>query len=324
MKRTMYFLAGLLAAAFLTQAAVAQDARSVTITHPSPETSHFGVAAAAFKTYVEENSGGRYKVQVLRVDNERESIEAVQFGAQQFFVGTTGAAGNFLPQVRVFDIPFLFRDYAHARAVLDGTVGAEVLRHFTDAGLVGMAFGENGFRHLTTTSAMVHGPADIAGLKIRTMENKIHITAWRSLGVLPTPLAFSELPTALQQGVVDGQENPISVILSNNFDQLQGHLYLTKHVYSPGIVLGSPDFLDGLSAEDRALFDAAAKEAVRANRAKVEADEAQGIAALKERGMDVEEIDGTQFRDAMGQALKGFEVEFGSELLAAIQNTAAE
>lgn len=310
-----YFVTRSLAAAIALFAAPLAAQTTITITHPSPESSHFGQGAAAFERAVEAASDGRYDVVVQRVDNEREALESVQLGAQEFSIGTTGAAGNFVPEVRVFDIPFLFDNYAHARATLDGDIGQEVLGAFADAGLIGMAFGENGFRHLTTGKAAIASPDDAAGLKIRTMENRLHIAAWRSVGVLPTPMAFSELPTALQQGTVDGQENPIPVILSNNFDQLQGTLYLTGHVYSPGIVVGSPDFLNGLDAADRAMFQAAAAEAARVNRAKVETDEASGIDELRSRGMDVVAVDPAIWRAAMTEARIAFAEEFGETLM---------
>ncbi len=296
------------------------DPVTLTISHSSPVTSHWGVAATTFAKTVEEKSGGRYKVMVQRLDNEREGMESVQLGSQEFAYGSTGPAGNFVPEVRVFDIPFLFTDYAHARGVLDGEIGQSVLAKFEGAGMIGMAFGENGFRHLTTTNRVVGQPADAKGLKIRTMENKVHMAAWSAAGILPTPMAFSELPTALQQGVVDGQENPIPIILANNFDQLQKHLYLTGHVYSPGLLVGNPDFLNGLSPEDRAIFDAAALEAVKANRAKVEEDEKNGIAELKSRGMDVQEVDRTEFLAAMAGAMPDFESQFGAELIQKIRD----
>lgn len=303
-------------ALILAGPAFAQD--RITITHPSPETSHLGVAAAAFEAHVEAVTEGRWNVVVQRLDNEREALESVQLGAQEFAITTTGAVGNFVPEVRVFDIPFLFRDRNHAHAVLDGAVGQGVLDRFEDAGLAGLAWGENGFRHLTTGAAVVAAPADLDGLKIRTMENPLHIAAWRSVGVLPTPMAFSELPTALQQGTVDGQENPIPVILSNNFDQLQVNLYLTGHVYSPAVVTGFPGFLSDLSDEDRAAFQEAAQVAAIANREKVAADEAAGVETLRDRGMNVVEVDATAYQDAMAGAKAGFEAEFGAETLAAI------
>ncbi len=303
-------------ALILASPAYAQE--RITITHPSPETSHLGVVAAAIEAYVEAETEARYDIVVQRLHNERAALESVQLGAQEFAITTTGPAGNFVPEVRVFDIPFLLRDRAHAHAVLDGAIGQDVLARFDEAGLTGLAWGENGFRHLTTGAAEVGSPADLDGLKIRTMENPPHIAAWRSVGVLPTPMVFSELPTALQQGTVDGQENPIPVILSNNLDQLQGSLYLTGHVYSPVVVAGFPGFLVGLSDKDRVIFEDAARVAASANRERVSADEAAGVDELVERGMNVVAVDNVAYQAAMAGVMAEFETEFGAETLTAI------
>ena len=130
-------------------------------------------------------------------------------------------------------MPFLFRDKAHARAVLDGPIGQEMLTKFDAKGFKALAWGENGFRHMTNSKRDVKVPEDLKGLKMRTMENPVHIAAYKGFGIITTPMAFPEVFTALQQGTVDGQENPLSVIISAKFDQVQKHLSLTGHVYSP-------------------------------------------------------------------------------------------
>jgi TRAP-type transport system periplasmic protein len=315
-------LKGAVAATALTVAASGAWAQSkqVTLTHSSPATSHFGLAAIAFKTAVEAESKGKYTVVIQRLDNEREALESVQLGSQEFSMGSTGPAGNFVPAVRVLDVPFLFRDYAHARGVVDSDIGMKLLDGFKARNLVGLAFMENGFRHLTTGTKLVEGPDDVKGLKIRTMENPIHMAAWKASGVLPTPMAFSELPPALQQGTVDGQENPIPIILSNNFNQLQKYLFLTGHVYSPGLLASSTTFWNALSADDKKVFENAAKIAVKTNRDKVELDERDGVAELRRRGMDVREV---KNRDAYAASMKAafvdFEKQFGAEQLSAIR-----
>jgi TRAP-type transport system periplasmic protein len=165
----------------------------------------------------------------------------------------------------------------------------------------------------------------VKGLKIRTMENPIHMAAWKASGVLPTPMAFSELPPALQQGTVDGQENPIPIILSNNFNQLQKYLFLTAHVYSPGLLVSSTTFWNGLSAEDKKIFDNAAKLSVKANRDKVELDERDGVTELRRRGMDVREVKNREeYATAMKAAFVDFEKQFGAEQLTAIREWRAK
>lgn len=302
----------------------AAGAATLTLTHSSPADSHFGVAAQAFKDTVEAETGGSIEVVVQRVDNEREAIENTQLGTQECAMGSAGPLGNFIPETRVLDIPFLFRDYEHARGVLDSEIGDDLLALFPDRGLVGVAWMENGFRNLTTGAKAVASPDDLRGMKIRTMENQVHMQAWTAAGVLPTPMAFSELPSALQQGTVDGQENPIPVILSNNLDQMQQHLYLTRHVYSPGIFVCNPDFMAGLSEEEaRAVADGAVA-AVAANRARVEEDESAGIETLRGRGIEVVDVeDRDAYRDAMAAANPEFEAQFGAELIQLIRDWTA-
>ena len=134
-------------------------------------------------------------------------------------------------------------------------------------------------------------------------------------------MAFSELPSALQQGTVDGQENPIPVILSNNLDMMQKHLYLTRHVYSPGILVCNPDFIAGLTDEQKAAVEDAGKAASAANRARVEDDESNGIEVLRGRGIDVVEIeDRDAYRAAMASANAGFEDAFGADLIKRIRD----
>jgi TRAP-type transport system periplasmic protein len=321
MNRRIFLAASAATLALVSTTALAQAPRTVTLTHSSPANSHFGLAAVTFRDVVEKESNGRFKVVIQRLDNEREALESVQLGSQEFSMGSTGPVGNFVPAVRALDVPFLFRDYAHARGVVDGPIGQTMLKEFTRRNIVGLAFLENGFRHLTTGGKLVQKPDDVKGLKIRTMENPVHMSAWRAAGVLPTPMAFSELPPALQQGTVDGQENPIPIILSNNFNQLQKYLYLTGHVYSAGLLAGSQTFWSTLPEADRAIFVKAARAAVKTNRDKVEADERDGVAELRKRGMDVREVPNrAAYQEAMKAAMPEFERQFGADLLKQIRD----
>ena len=240
------------------------------------QNSHYGVAIDTFAREVDARTNGRYKIQTFyagALGAERESVEGVQLGTLDLTLTSTGPLPNFVPEVAIFDIPFLFRDYAHARAVLDGPIGQDMLQKFPPKGMVALAWGENGFRHMTNSKRPVNVPDDLKGLKMRTMENPIHIQAYKQFGILPTPMAFTEVFTALQQGTVDGQENPLSVITSAKLDQVQKNLSLTGHVYSPAVILMNKAQWDKLSAADKQAFLDAAKEAVKANRARIDDDE---------------------------------------------------
>jgi tripartite ATP-independent transporter DctP family solute receptor len=311
-------------AALLTLTAGGVAAQTVLkIGYTPPKDSHYGIGAATFCDEIEKGTQGRYKCQQFpssALGGEREMIESVQLGTQDVVNTSTGPLGNFVADTKVVDIPFLFRDYDHARKVMDGPIGQDLLKKMQAKGLVGLAWTENGFRHMTNNKRPIVTASDAAGLKVRTMENKVHMDGYKTFGLLPTPMAFPELFGALQQGTVDGQENPIPVILSSKFAQVQKHLSLTGHVYSPAVLILSPKVWDKLAEPDRKVFVAAAQTASVAQRKRVNDDEASGIAQLKKDGMQVvEKVDGESFRKAVAPAYANFAKEFGADRIAAIQ-----
>ncbi len=207
------------AGAFVSVPVVAQT--TIEIGYATAPTSHYGVGSAAFCEDLEKRTSGRYKCQMFAnsaLGGEREMIEAVQLGTLDVVehLDRTRSATS-CRRSNIVDIPFLFRDYDHARACSTARSARRLLAKFPSKGLIALAWTENGFRHLTNSSAPIIKPDDVKGLKIRSMQNKVHIQAFQSIGIQPTPMAFSELFTRLQQGTVDGQENPIPVILSAKF-----------------------------------------------------------------------------------------------------------
>ena len=288
------------------------------------QNSHQGVAIDTFAKEVEARTGGRYKIQAFysgSLGGERESIEAVQLGTQELTFSSTGPVPNFVPEAKILDIPFLFRDKAHARAVLDGPIGQEMLTKFDSKGFKALAWGENGIRNMTNNKRAINTPDDLKGLKLRTMENPVHVAAYKGLGIVTTPMAMTEVFTALQQGTVDGQENPLSVIMAAKFDQVQKHVSLTGHVYSPGIFLMNKGSFDKLSAADKQAFLDAAKEGVKANRARVDADDAMGVSYLRGKGMTVtENVDKAKFVATLAPVYAEFEKQFGKANIDKIRN----
>lgn len=316
-----------LAAAFTLAWAAATPAPAQTtmkISISVAQNSHQGVAIDTFAREVEKRTGGRYKIQTFysgSLGGERESIEAVQLGTQELAFSSTGPVPNFVPEARILDIPFLFRDKAHARAVLDGPIGQDLLKAFEPKGFKALAWAENGFRHMTNSKRPVNGPDDLKGLKMRTMENPVHVAAYKGFGIITTPMAFPEVFTALQQGTVDGQENPLSVIMAAKFDQVQKYLTLTGHVYSPCIFLMNKAAFDKLSPADQQAFLAAAAEGTKANRARVDEDDAKGVAELRARGMQVvDNPDKARFQAALTPVYADFERQFGKANIERIRN----
>jgi tripartite ATP-independent transporter DctP family solute receptor len=286
--------------------------------------SHYGVGSTAFCDDIEKGTQGRYKCQQFpnsALGGEREMIEAVQLGTLDVVNTSTGPVGNFVPEVKIVDIPFLFRDYDHARKVMDGPIGQDILTKFPSKGLVALSWTENGFRHMTNNKRPIVKPDDAAGLKMRTMENKVHMDGYRAFGIQPTPMAFPEVFGALQQGTVDGQENPIPVILASKFSQVQKYLSLTGHVYSPALLITSPRVMNKLSDADKKVFYDAAKHATVEQRKKVNEDEANGIAQLEKEGMTVvRKVDGAAFRNALRDPYVNYSKEFGADNIRKIQD----
>ena len=287
-------------------------------------TSHYGAGATAFAEDLAKRTGGRFKIEHFpggALGGEREMVEQVQLGTLDLVVVSTGTVSNFVPETGIVDIPFLFRDSAHARAVLDGPIGQDLLVKFPARGLIALAWGEQGFRHLTNSKRAVNSPADLKGLKIRTMENAVHITAFRTLGALPTPMAWPEVIPGLQQGTIDGQENPISVITSAKLSQVQKNLTLTRHVYSPALFIVSPKIYNSLSAADKKAFVDAAKAGGAAMRKFVDEVERKGVDELMRQGMQiVPKVDTAKFQASLAPAYAEYAKKYGQANIDRIRN----
>lgn len=320
-RHTMAIALSTLTMGFAISTASAQTVMRISIS--SPQNSHQGVAIDTFAKEVEKLTDGRYVIKTFYASSlgaEREAMESVQMGTQELTWTSSGPIPNFVPEVKILDVPFLFRDYPHARAVLDGPIGDDLLQKFEAKGFKALAWGENGFRHMTNNKHPIKVPADMNGLKMRTVENPVHIQAYKAFGINPTPMAFSEVFTALQQGTVDGQENPISVITASKFDQVQKYLTLTGHVYSPGVYLMSKASFEKLSDADKKAFIQAAKVGVQANRDRIDSDEKNAVADLSGKGMEVvETIDKAQFQAALAPVMTSFEKQFGKDNMDAIR-----
>ncbi|WP_299792362.1 TRAP transporter substrate-binding protein [uncultured Marivita sp.] len=315
MKHTFTALTG----ALVLAAGVASAQQNIVVGHSLSPESHYGVGAQAFIDTLTELSGGEFtgsQAPAGQLGGERDMIEGLQIGSMDVVITSTGPLGNFVPEVYALDLPFLFRDYDHARKTLDGEIGQELLEKINENQLVGLAWTENGFRHVTNSQRPVRTPEDLEGLKLRTMENRVHMEAFSEMGASPTPMAFPELFTALQQGVVDGQENPVTVITASKFWEVQGHVSLTGHVYSPAVVLASPILMDGLTEEQRGWFYEAAKASAAATRAEVNRLEDAGVALLRENGMEViTDIDKAPFAALAEPAYAVYTDQYGTEMV---------
>ena len=319
------FLTACMLAASLAGPASAEPEKTLNLGFVGGAQAPEAIAMGQFAEDVLKGTDGRIAIRLQgggALGGDREVIEGVQIGTVDMTVSSTSIVANFAPDLKVFDIPFLFRDFDHADAVLNGPIGDKILEELPSSGLVGLAFGGMGFRQLTNNVRPVKSPDDVAGLKIRTQQNDMHIAVWRELGVLPTPMAIPEVYTALQQGVVDGQENPVGAIINNRFGEVQKYLSMTDHAFTPLVLLVSPSVYDGLSDEDKAVFKEAAKNAMARNRKEVEAVLTSGIDTLKSQGMTVvTDVDKASFRSKLDGLYAEFAKTFGQERLDAIAAT---
>ena len=189
-----------------------------------------------FKELIEAKSGGRIAVDVFhssQLGSERDLIEGLQLGTVQMTLISTAPLSGFTSDFLVFDLPFIFSSVKAARDCVDSEIGQKMLDQLASQGITGLCFFENGFRSITNSRRPIQTPADLDGIKIRTMENPIHMATFRTMKADPTPMAFGELFTALQQKTIDAQENPLAIVDTSKFYEVQDYLSLTEHFYSP-------------------------------------------------------------------------------------------
>ena len=248
------------------------------------------IVAGKFKELIEKRSHGDIKVKIFHsasLGNETEILQQVQMNSIQMAVITGGPFDTFDPMARVINYPFLFKDYEAVDRILDGPLGAELLKHLESSGFKGLCFSENGFRNLTNSKRPVKSADDLKGLKIRVMNSAIHKAIWQSLGANPTPMPWP-IYTELEQGVIDGQENPLWVMEVYRFYEIQKYMTLTRHVYSYHIDVASLSWWDTLDARTREMIQRAMVDAAVYQRQDNRGKNAARLKFLKDKGMRVE------------------------------------
>ena len=284
----------------------------------------YHLGAVRYSDLVAQRTKSKVKIDVYpstQLGNERDMVEGLQLGTIDLVVTSTGPLGGFVPRMFVVDLPFLFRDRAHAYQVLDGPIGRELLNAFSAKGMKGLAFWENGFRQITNSVRPIEKPEDLKGIKIRTMENKVHLSAFRAFGASPTPMAWSEVYTALQQKTIDAQENPIAIIYFQKISEVQKHLALTGHFYSPTPLLMSLKAFNNLSQNIQKIMLDTAMECATFERNLLRDNEAKQLAEIKAKGMQVTLPNKKPFQDAAAPVYKEFESQFGKETIDRIMAT---
>lgn len=292
--------------------------------HVGPPTHPYQLGALKFAELVKQGTQGKIVIDVFpssQLGNERDLIEGMQLGTVDFVLSSTGPMAAFDPKFGAPDLPFIFRDLNHAYAVLDGAVGKELFAALEKKGITGLAWFENGFRQVTNSRRAIEKAEDLKGLKIRTMENPIHVAFFKELGVDPTPMAFGEVFSALEQKVVDGQENPVTAVLAAKFFEVQKYLAMTGHVYTAVPLMVRSDLFASFTPEQKKVILDAAREASRYERQLLADQEKTGIEELKKKGMTITYPDRARLREATAPVYKKFEGTIGKELIQKILDT---
>ena len=288
------------------------------LAHVVNEQDAFHVAAVHFKELVEERSEGAVSVEIYpnaELGDERTLLEGMQIGTVDMGVITNGPVANFVEEIAVFELPFLFPDRESAYAVLDGEIGQELLGELERVQLKGLAYAERGFRNLTNSQRPVREPGDIDGLRVRVMENPVYTDTFRALGANATPMAWTEALTAMQQGTIDGQENPVGVVHSFNLDETQTHMTMSRHTYAPAIFVMGLSVWDDLPEATQEVVAEAAQEAAEHARAFNAQMEEEQLAELRERGMEIiEDADLAAFQEAVQPVYDEYGAQFGDYL----------
>lgn len=287
--------------------------------------SQLGAGGKAFAEEVRKRSLGHIAIEQEPNSNlggEVDMLKGLQVGTVDIAIITGVAAPNIVPELGVFSIPFLFRDTAHAYAVFDGPIGRAYLEKFSEKGVVGLAWGESGQRHMTNSKRPISKASDLAGLKLRLPQSDVMLAGFKAFGATVSSLPFPQLYGALQSGQFDGEENPIATIQSGKFSQVQKYLSLSGHVYDPAVILVSKDLWNELSPADRVIFQDAARLAAKATRSFSAEAQKNGVTALRKDGMEItEQIDRASFVAALQPVMADYGKKFGADVIAAIQDT---
>lgn len=250
-----------------------------------------------------------------QLGNEKDLIEGLKMGTVDGALVGGSSFQSLDPKFGIEELPYAFATNEQAYKAFDGRLGEALFGILKSKGIVGLSWWENGFRHISNGRLPIEKPEDLAGIKIRVTPQKMRLDTFTALGASPMPIPFGELYSALQQGVVDAQENPLVIFVSNAFYEVQKHLSLTGHIWTSAVLCVGEDVWDGISEADRGTFlKLAAKWRDEERRMIREADSAL-VEEIRKKGVDVREVDKAPFREAVQPVWKSFEPVFGEELM---------
>ncbi|CAK7066305.1 MAG: Solute-binding protein [Desulfovibrio sp.] len=295
--------------------ALAAEKITLKFGHVLAPTHPYNLGALKFAEILKNNKAVNVEVEVFhssQLGNERDLTEGLQLGTVDLALAP-GTASLFEPKMALFDLPYIFRDRAHAYAVLDGPIGQEIAKDMPSKGIRLLAYWENGYRNVTNSKRPIEKPEDLKGIKIRVSENKVHVATFKAFGCNVTAMAFGEVFTALQQRTIDAQENPLAIIVSSKFYEAQPYVSLTEHVYMPAHLLISEERWQSFPADVKKAVQDAAIEARDFERKVIAEGDDKYIADLKAAGIKINSVDKTAFVEFVKASVwPQFEKEFGA------------
>lgn len=320
------FLKTIVAAVALSAFGLAQaQTRTIKFANQNAKGHPIVLGMEKFAELVDQKSGGKLKVQVFpggALGSDQANVSALQGGTLEMAAMNSGIFASLVKEFAIYDFPFLFGNPKEADAVVDGPFGRNLHKKLEEKGLVGLAYYELGFRELTNSKRPIKTVDDIAGLKLRVIPNPINVDWVKALGANPTPLPFPELYAALEQGAVDGQENPVATIKGAKLYEVQKYLALTNHQYNPQSVVVSKKFWDSLSPADHKILQEAAAESAVYQRTQSRAQLQAGLDDLRKAGMQVAELPPAEIaklREKMKPVIEKHSASVGADTVQAIQ-----
>lgn len=317
MKKFVFSIGAAIALSF---SAAAQADTVLRIGHGANEQYHMHRALLHFQEKVEADSNGEIDVQIFpssQMGPDREMIESVQAGVLEMAVSPSSFFAGWDPAFAVIELPYMYASKDIALDVLNGEAGGTMLERLSQQGLIGLGWLENGLRHVTNNVRPIEAPEDLDGVKLRTMKVPAHVATFKALGANPTPMNFGEVYSALQQGVIDGQENPVALIDSQRFYEVQKHVSLTGHVFTVYVPVISEAFFSSLSTEHQEILRSAMASAAAHQQDLVNSEEAGQLQKIRESGVNVVDLTPDQrqvFSDQTESVRAAYRDEVGAEV----------
>jgi tripartite ATP-independent transporter DctP family solute receptor len=267
--------------------------RTIKFTNGLNEDHPVGLGIKKMQQVLDAKTGGKIKINAFwggSAGNDLQATQALRAGTQEMVCTSSSPLVGIVKELGVFDLPFLFANEKEADAVFDGPAGAYFNKKLEAVGLVNLAYWENGFRNLTNSKRPVTKAEDFEGIKVRVMQNNVFLDTFKTLGTNAVPMSFGELFTALETKTIDGQENPFVTIETSKFNEVQKYLSVTRHAYTPFLVLYSKKLWDQLNPQEQAALREAAIEGQKVQRAAIREQSETSLISLKAKGMIVNEV----------------------------------